>query len=206
MIRFLLSSFIAIGLFSCAPKITKGLEKVPVTISEITNPYFADASQDYIYKAKLDIYGNYFGGILIIKKISEAKHRVVFTTEFGSKIFDFLYEDDTFTKNFVLPDLDKKIIVNTLEKDFRVLISETVKIEKQYTASNHDVYWTDKTVGGNVYFVNKISKQLHSIKHAPNGRSKIVFKFDEIEQNIARQIAINHNNIKLSIVLEYFKK
>ena len=79
---------------------------------------------DYVYKAKIDVYGRYFGGILILKKVDENSHRVVFTTEFGSKIFDFLYEGDTFTKNFMIDDLDKKIIVNTLRKDFKILISE----------------------------------------------------------------------------------
>ena len=205
MIRFLLSSLLVLTLFSCGPKVIKGLE-VPVSREKIGSPYFSDLSKDYVYKAKLDIYGNYFGGILIVKKISEAKHRVVFTTEFGSKIFDFLYDGDTFTKNFILPDLDKKIIVNTLEKDFRILITEKKDVVSQYQYSEYNVFETAKSDGGNLFSENVASKQLYSIANAPNGRIKVLITFDDIEENIAKKISINHNNIKLSIALEYFKK
>ena len=205
MIRFLLSSLLVLTLISCGPKVTKGLE-VPVSREKIGSPYFSDLSKDYVYKAKLDIYGNYFGGILIVKKISEAKHRVVFTTEFGSKIFDFLYDGDTFTKNFILPDLDKKIIVNTLEKDFRILITEKKDVVSQYQYSEYNVFETAKSDGGNLFSENVASKQLYSIANAPNGRIKVLITFDDIEENIAKKISINHNNIKLSIALEYFKK
>ena len=173
MIRFLLSSLLVLTLISCGPKVTKGLE-VPVSREKIGSPYFSDLSKDYVYKAKLDIYGNYFGGILIVKKISEAKHRVVFTTEFGSKIFDFLYDGDTFTKNFILPDLDKKIIVNTLEKDFRILITEKKDVVSQYQYSEYNVFETAKSDGGNLFSENVASKQLYSIANAPNGRIKLV--------------------------------
>lgn len=206
MIRFLLSSFLMFCLLSCGPKITKDLTAVPITKTQITNPYFADDSQDYIYKAKLDIYGNYFGGILIIKKISEEKHRVVFTTEFGSKIFDFLYDGDTFTKNFILPDLDKKIVVNTLKKDFEILISENHIVEKQFMNSAYNVYKTSNNTGNNYYFVNTVLKESMMILNSPNKRTKIKFVLDDIVENIAQTIYIRHNNIKLSIALKYLKK
>lgn len=205
MIRFLLSSLLVLTLISCGPKVTKGLE-VPVSREKIGSPYFSDLSKDYVYKAKLDIYGNYFGGILIVKKISEAKHRVVFTTEFGSKIFDFLYDGDTFTKNFILPDLDRKIIVNTLEKDFRILITEKKDVVSQYQYSEYNVFETAKSDGGNLFSENVAFKQLYSIANAPNGRIKVLITFNDVEENIAKKININHNNIKLSIALEYFKK
>ncbi|GER58320.1 hypothetical protein [Patiriisocius marinus] len=205
MIRFLLSSLLILTLFSCGPKIIKGLE-VPVSKQNIGSPYFSDLSKDYVYKAKLDIYGNYFGGILIVKKISEVKHRVVFTTEFGSKIFDFLYDGDTFTKNFILPDLDRKIVVNTLEKDFRILITEKTDVVSQYQNSEYDVFETANSDGGNLFSENVESKQLYSIANAPNGRIKILITFNDVEENIAKKININHNNIKLSIALEYLKK
>ena len=83
MTRFLVISFVLILCNSCALKTTEGLRSAPITKTEITNPYFSSSAIDYIYKAKIDIYGKYFGGILIIKKVTDDMHRVVFTTEFG---------------------------------------------------------------------------------------------------------------------------
>ena len=88
---FLTSFFLLLVLSSCSLKTTEGLRETPKTQSEIENPYFSDSSKDYVYKAKIDIYGKYFGGILILKKVGDRSHRVVFTTEFGNKIFDFLF-------------------------------------------------------------------------------------------------------------------
>ena len=86
---------------------TKNLIVKEVSHIEVDNPYFSNTYIDYIYKAKIDIYGRKFGGILIIKKIDENSHRVVFTTEFGNKLFDFLFENDTVINNFVIEELDK---------------------------------------------------------------------------------------------------
>src|SRR5690606_33245610 len=87
-------------------------------LKNIKNPYFSDASKDYIYKASIDVYGKNFGGLLIIKKIANNQHRVAFTTEMGSKLFDFTFTEDDFKVNFILDELNKKILINILKKDF----------------------------------------------------------------------------------------
>ena len=103
---------------------TKNLIVKEVSQIEVDNPYFSNTYIDYIYKAKIDIYGRKFGGILIIKKIDENSHRLIFTKKFGNKLFDFLFENDTVINNFVIEELDKKFIVNTLQNDFKLLVSQ----------------------------------------------------------------------------------
>ena len=115
MIRYLTISFLVSLFFvSCSLKTTEGLRQVHFNETEVENPYFLNPEIDYVYKAKIAIYKKNFGGILIIKKIGPESHRVVFTTEFGSKLFDFQFEGDTFTKHFVVEDLDKKFIAITV--------------------------------------------------------------------------------------------
>src|SRR5690606_41821271 len=67
----------------------------------IKNPYFSNADIDYIYKASINVYGNHFSGLLILKKIEESKHRVAFTTEMGNKLFDFTFAENSFQVNFI---------------------------------------------------------------------------------------------------------
>ena len=103
MIRFLAISFLASFLLvSCSLKTTEGLRQVHFNKTVVENPYFSNPEIDYVYKAKIEVYKKNFGGILIIKKTGPESHRVVFTTEFGSKLFDFQFEGDTFTKNFIV--------------------------------------------------------------------------------------------------------
>jgi len=205
MTRFLIISLLLFFCNSCALKTTEGLRIVKITDAEVTNPYFSNKNIDYIYKAKIDIYGRYFGGILIIKKVEKDSHRVVFTTEFGNKIFDFLYDGDSFTKNFVLEDLDKKIIVNTLRKDFKLLISESSKVEGQYAGEGQQIYKSKTNKRFNFYFFDEKPVILKRIVQTSKRKEKVEIVFTSKGNDLAQKIGINHSNIKLKIDLNYFK-
>src|SRR5690606_23082055 len=145
-------SFLFIVAFaSCSLKTTEGLRQVRFNDYATENLYFSNFEIDYVYKAKIDIYGKNFGGILIIKKIGVENHRVVFTTEFGSKLFDFQFEGDTFTKNFIVEDLDKKFIVSILRDDFKLLVNEQQPVLAVYESENQKIYKTQDTKRFNFY-------------------------------------------------------
>ena len=206
MIRLLAISFFGIFfLASCSLKTTEGLRKVSFAEKTIENPYFSNPEIDYVYKAKIAVYGKNFGGILIIKKIAEENHRIVFTTEFGSKLFDFQFEGDTFTKHFVLPDLDKKFIVNILRDDFSLLIAEKANVLQVYQSEKHRIYKTQDEKRFNFYFLENGSEQLEKIVNTTKTKEKVEIDFIASDENIADKIAIKHNNIKLRIDLEKFK-
>lgn len=207
MIRFLIISFLSsFILMSCSLKTTEGLREIHFNRVEVENLYFSNPAIDYVYKAKIQLYGKNFGGILIIKKLGFENHRVVFTTEFGSKLFDFQFEGDTFTKHFVVEDLDKKFIINILRKDFTLLVNESAKVLAVYEAKNQKVYKTQSRKRLNFYFVDDASEKLHKIVNTSKTKEKMEIGFISSEENIADIIIIKHNNIKLTIDLEKFKK
>ena len=204
--RFLPISILFLLITSCSLQTTKNLIVKEVSQIEVDNPYFSNTYIDYIYKAKIDIYGRKFGGILIIKKIDENSHRVVFTTEFGNKLFDFLFENDTVINNFVIEELDKKFIVNTLQNDFKLLVSQKNKVLNQFDSGLEDIY---KTIDGkqfNFYFINKKSHILDKIVRTSKSKVIVEVLFSNVESVIANSILIHHKNIKLNIGLELFKK
>jgi hypothetical protein len=185
---------------------TKNLIVKEVSQIEVDNPYFSNTYIDYIYKAKIDVYGRKFGGILIIKKIDENSHRVVFTTEFGNKLFDFLFENDTVINNFVIEELDKIFIVNTLQNDFKLLVSQKNKVLNQFDSGLEDVYKTINDKQFNFYFINKKSHILDKIVCTSKSKVKVEVLFSNVESVIANSVLIHHKNIKLNIALELFKK
>lgn len=206
MTRFLAISFLSfLVLTSCALKTTEGLRQVSFSKKEVKNPYFSNPDIDYVYKAKISLYKKNFGGILIVKKTGPQSHRVVFTTEFGSKLFDFQYEGDAFTKNFVVEDLDKKFIINILREDFKLLLREKAKVTSAYQDQNQRIY---KTINGerlNFYFLDNNSEQLKKIVNTSKTKEKVEVDFTSSEENIAEAVLIKHNNFKLCIDLEKFK-
>jgi len=188
-------------LVGCASYTKKNnFKEVAVTDGLVYNPYFSDASKDYVYKAKIDVYNKSFGGIFIVKKIAKKEHRVVFTTEMGSKIFDFSFYNDDFKVNYILEEMDKKILINILEKDFRVLIRENESVLSKSVKENLTLLETK--IVNKKYFYAFEGEKLNSISRVNMGKEKVHFLFSKINTSTADNIQILHHNIKLTINLK----
>lgn len=200
--RYLLISFCL--LFIACGSYSKKHHFQIETISNniIHNPYFSNETKDYVYKANIDVYENSFSGIFIVKKLGEVNHRIVFTTEMGTKIFDFSFLDDAFKVNFIIEDINKAILINILKKDFKALIQEKLPVIKSFSSHDTLVYKTILNNKKHYYFK---TKQLDKIVRANNGKEKVTFLFSEINDTVANQIKILHSNIKLNINLKSFK-
>ncbi|AUP79584.1 hypothetical protein [Flavivirga eckloniae] len=197
--RYLISSFCLLFI-ACGSYSKKRNFQIQTTSNKtIHNPYFSNEKKDYVYKANITVRDNNFGGILIVKKLGEAHHRIVFTTEMGNKIFDFSFLNDTFKVNFIIETIDKAILINILKKDFKALVQEKIPVIKSYSSQDTLVYET--ALGNKKHFYFK-TKQLDKIARVKNGKEKVTFLFLEINDNIANQIKISHSNIKLKINLK----
>ncbi len=201
--RILISLFVFLGLSACTLNTTKNLIETKVISKTYTNSYFSDSIKDYVYKAKIEVYGHHLGGLMIIKKIENEHYRIVFATEFGSRILDLEFIKNDFKTNFVLDELNKKIIVNTLKKDFKLLLKEKYHIEKMYTNDDAIVYQSKTNKRTNFFFVNPSNFKLKKIVNTSKTKEKVMITFSQIEKALAKKISIVHKNIKLRIDLKY---
>lgn len=199
--RYLLSSIVVILLISCAsyPK-KKGFSETTLNQNIVSNPYFSDISKDYIYKANIDAFGSSFGGILIVKKLGQNHHRIAFTTEMGNKIFDFTFKEEGFKVNHILKEMDKKILINILRNDFRVLVKEKPSVEMSFQKNSNSMYKT--SIGKKKYYHFLSEEKLTKVVRVGSVKEKVEFTFSEINDNIARQIQILHKNFNLKIILK----
>ncbi|GAA3593112.1 hypothetical protein Q4Q39_05965 [Flavivirga amylovorans] len=197
--RYLISSFCLLFI-ACGPYPKKHNFQLRTTSNKtIHNPYFSDEKKDYVYKANIAVYDKLFSGIFIVKKLGEANHRIVFTTEMGNKIFDFSFLNDTFKVNFIIEAIDKAILINILKKDFKALIQEKIPVIKSYSLQDTLIYETALSNKKHFYFK---TQQLNKIIRVKNAKEKVTFLFLEINNIIANQIKILHSNIKLKINLK----
>ncbi|MFD2602213.1 hypothetical protein [Flavobacterium suzhouense] len=203
LILFLLIS--SCLLTSCAVQTVKGLEEKTPQATTYTTTYFSNPETDYVYKAHISVYGKDFGGIFIAKKINDTLYRAAFTTEFGNKLFDFEITDNSFKVNYILEELDKGIIVNTLKRDFTLLLKANHSISAQYENENNIVYKSADKGRYNYLFTDKASGMLSKIVNATKSKEKIVIKFSEENNILARKIVIDHKNIRLKISLNYIQ-
>ena len=204
--RFSIISVLFLFLFSsCGIPTVKGLPESHSAITEFSNPYFSDIKTDYVYKAKINTYDHVFGGILIIKKIKDHNHRIVFTTNFGNKIFDFELLNDDIEIHYIMEKLNRKIIINTLKRDFETLTQEHSKIYKVFKKNQQYSIYQSKTKNKyNHYLVSSSTQELTEIIHTTKAKEKIIIKFDNIQNSIAKTINIQHKKLPIKINLEYF--
>jgi hypothetical protein len=203
MMRYLLISFCLL-LVSCGSySKKKGLQETVYDETILTNPYFSNQNTDYVYKAQIDVYDKHFSGLLIIKKIEKENHRVAFTTEMGNKLFDFSFINNTFKVNYIIDDFDKSILINILKQDYRTLIQENSNITNTFKKSTQEIHRALIYNKTHYYFFN--NQQLVKIVRAKGSKEKVSFLFSNISDSIAKQIEIQHYNIKFKTTLNSIK-
>ena len=198
--RYLLIS-ISVFLLSCGsyPKRHQFVLSETTKDSNI-NPYFSDVAKDYVYKADISTFKKNFSGIFIVKKLGQDEHRVVFTTEMGNTIFDFSFLTIGFKVNYIVPDMNKKILIRILEKDFKALITENPLLKTSFKKNEETIL---ECVLDDVkhYYYSK-EQSLYKIIRAANGKEKVEFRFSEIDQNKAASIQVSHKKLDLNILLK----
>lgn len=200
--RYLIIS-LSFLLLSCGsyPK-KNGFESLGETMAYVENPYFSNRVKDYVYKAKIEAFDKFFGGIFIIKKLGKAHHRIVFTTEMGNKLFDFTLHPSGFKTNYVLPEMNKKVFINLLKSDLKILVREKSIVFKGFTKNEdsiHEIRIVKPKKERLFYFIR--NQTLNKIIKVKGGKEKVKFIFSEINDNIVGKIQIMHNNIPLKINL-----
>ena len=200
--RYLLISlcFLFVGCASYPKK--NNFKNTEISAPEVLNPYFSDEAKDYVYKAQITVYDKHFGGIFIVKKIAANEYRVVFTTEMGNKIFDFSYINDDFNVNYILKELDKKLLINLLQKDFKVLIEERPVLLNSYISNEEEVFEVIIYNKKHYYFTS--NNQLEKIVKISSGKEKTIFIFSEINGILANNIEVEHSKIKINLI--YLRK
>ena len=201
--RILLSSLCVFLLMACGsyPK-KQGFVPSANTSKELLNPYFSDVSKDYVYKAKIDAFQKSFGGIFVVKKLGNDHHRIVFTTEMGNTIYDFEFQGVNFKINRILPEMDKKLLINVLKRDFLALIKENPPRTKYYSKADNTI--AEATLQSKKHYYTFEDGQLKKIVQTGSGKEKVTFLFSGISDNIAKKIVLSHHNFKLQIVLTAF--
>lgn len=201
MRRFLLISLLSVFAVSCKTYQIENAVKRNLTVSEYKNSYFSDPEKDYVYKAHIEVYGKQLSGIFIAKRISEAVHRVVFTTDFGNTLLDFELSETDFKVNYIQDDLDRKVIVNTLRDDFRLLLKVDHQVQEVFENEDCMIYKSADKDRYNYFFEDKEDKRLVQVINASKSKKKVIIGFDSKNTIFAEDIIIQHKNIKLTITL-----
>lgn len=198
--RFLIISCL-IWFVGCASYSKKqNFQETSLTSKTYSNSFFSNSSKDYIYKASIAVLDKNFSGLLIIKKIDVNTHRIAFTTEMGNKLFDFTFTENDFQVNYILEEMNKRFLINTLKSDFKALIQERFSVVETYTKDSFHILET--VIYNKTHYYYFDNNKLEKIIKIGRQKEAVCFLFSDINNNIANIININHQNFKLKISLK----
>ncbi|WP_454937714.1 hypothetical protein [Capnocytophaga leadbetteri] len=165
----------------------------PKTTETVKNPHFSVGEQ-YLYRATITAYGHTLSGLLAAKITADNAWRVALTTDFGNTLFDFEKKQGRVEVNYALPDLNRKVIINTLIADFQKLLQTHFVVIHKYVDGTTEVQQC-KDGSDTVYLFTSetnLSKQLNM------KAKKLYTTFTYTPDNIT----IEHHTLKIQIVLE----
>jgi hypothetical protein len=200
LLQSLAYSLIFLLFVSCKTYTLTDVKPVANSEKTVENLYFS-SHEDYVYKCQMDIYKNHVSGILIIKKINETTHRVVLTSDFGNKLIDFEISEADFKLNYVLPDLDKKIVINFLKDDFQQLLKQKYSVAESFENQNSRIYLSKIDQKAYYLFFNKETGLLKQIIYTKNKKEKIDFTFEAKKHIFADSLSLHHKDFKIKIQL-----
>ena len=134
--RYLLLSSCLLILLSCS-SVFKNLQKSGTDLNAIQKfkPVFSVA----LYKAQINVIGNYLSGLLLIKKMPDSSTRLLFSNELGFKFFDFEFSaNGAFKVHYIFKKMDRKAVIKTLRKDFELVLMEPLNAFHAYTRKDSD--------------------------------------------------------------------
>lgn len=179
-------------LFSCGTY-TKNLQVLDNS-EEIFTPYYLENFQEESFKISIEAFGNDFGGILVAKKLADQHYRFAMINEFGGKLMDFELIQNQLKLNYAIEQLDRKMLLNLLEKDFSMLFSESNVISETYQMGKGKLMKSSQNL---YYFLeNDTLKEIHFAKRKL--KTKVILKntkeaFPEVE--------IHHENLPIKIFI-----
>lgn len=162
----------------------------------IQNPYFADLGDERLYRATIHFYKRQFSGMFVAKRINQQEHRIVMTSDLGNTLFDMTIAKDRHQVNYIMPDLDKKIVINMLVSDFSALTQVNYPIAYQASSLRQFLSITK----GKRYFLTLDDQgKLSKIETASKYKPKLNIQLSTDSNGKLDKFSIRHYGVKLQM-------
>jgi hypothetical protein len=161
------------------------------------------------YQASVDVAGNHISGLLLIKNMPDRSKRVVFTNEAGISFFDFGFSSDgKFTVHAIIKKLNKKPVVQILQKDFELILA--LPFENggyQSWTEGDEVFFGVKQKKQTAYFIiSKDCSSLHRLEWGSARKKKVTVHLAGSGYPAPDKLEVIHHTFDMRISLTRFQK
>lgn len=206
MIRFLLYSMIVCSITGCASAY-RGIANVAAQDGCIERMKPSGMSSNW-FTAGVDVMGRRITGLLLVKNMETGGTRMVMTNEAGVTFFDFEFTNDQkFKVHRIIPQLDRKVVVNLLREDFGLLLGIPFKGDSIEAGSmNNELYFGAKQKKRTAYFITDSDcSTLLRLELGSSQKKMVTITFEGPSRDPASAI-IQHHTFDMVITLNKFEK
>ncbi len=204
--RYLLLSSCVFILFACST----AYKQMPSASGNLNGlQKFKPVFKVALYNTQVDIMGNHFSGLLLIKKMPDNTIRMVFSNEIGFKFFDFEFSTDGAFKVYsVIKQMNKKSVLKTLRKDFELILMDRMDSSKVSVHINNGLlyYIFPNGNGYSHYITDSTGKDLVRMERASKKKTVVEAIMKNYINGIPDTIGISHKTFDFTIGLKRIER
>jgi hypothetical protein len=160
------------------------------------------------FTASIDVVGKHLSGLLFVKKMDDKSYRVVFTNEIGVEFFDFGFDASGAFKVYdVIPQLDKKAVINTLRKDFELMLGLPFRGTPEAFEQGDEIYYRYNQKKEAAYFItDRDCASLQRMELGSSRKKKVTVMLSGNELEAPDSVSIHHHIFGMDIRLKKLVK
>ncbi|HTH56365.1 MAG TPA: hypothetical protein VL728_09985 [Cyclobacteriaceae bacterium] len=198
MMRYLLFVSLAIGLEGFSP-----IHYVHPALSsdclESSVPKFSSV----LFASSVDVVGHHISGLLFLKVMPDSSRRAVFSNEAGITYFDFEWKKNGEFKTYhVIKKLRKRIVLNTLRKDFELMLVPPALIKSIEKKGADGGYSAVRKREKLMFKTTADCRSIVSVDVIGRKSKLVTVRFFPEGKNIPDSVSIVHFNFNMKIGLK----
>lgn len=174
----------------------------------LPKPFIFHSEQELLYRASFDYKEYHFSGLCVFKKTDGENIRIVFLNEMGITFMDFELTSQEMVVHKMIDQLDRTIILNVIENDFRQLLmtdlSSPKKVRLRNNTSEKGFIAKDKLKA--IYYQDEKGRITTAMRKGFLGVKKATVNYKYEENAVPREIILLHRQIKMNLKLTLLEK
>ncbi len=200
--RYLLLSSLLLTLYCCSPS-RRSVAIAPADKQAIT--VFDDTTGAYLYKNKINLFGHYISGLMMIKPVGNNNYKVAIATEFGAKILDFEITDGQFILHDCIPEMRRKLVLNIVENDMKLLLGVAQFAPKDTSSLDAAIQYRFKTRPFNSFYTVNDAGNVTLIEGKRLKHTLVAIQLLDYKGSVPTKITLEHFRLPVHIELNIIK-
>jgi len=210
--RFFLILSLCCIVAACSKPAYPPLEQAKYQRTLHKSAYLAPEFDKVLYRCLVDgktfLKSYHLSGLLLIKKTEDDAVNVVFQNEMGITYFDFYWDkNNLFRVNQIMPQFNKTALIQTLRKDFELLLRKGLPKYANgqfYFNGNQDTTYLRFPLNkGFVFYLITQDGQLTGIENADDKKKVVVFHLSPAAlKELPEHITVQHLRANFTIDLK----